>query len=317
MKTSMRNDIGLGLLVLLVSFVAFCMLMSGCRSDDAEQVKLSAPARISMVLGAEANAETNGMALLTAEATTNYYIVSDVMLKKMWTRQPVMATHDNEVIDASKTLVSYADAIAQSNAIANLYQISDAASSAMSNSINYLLEYTNQIPASAQHISMYFKPDTLVSNLAAFVVHETSDGVTDTQYVWYNTSLSLPPVRFVEYESSTGSTMVKCTWWDWKADGETITVNSNTWSGVHRCTITRPVELRYEMCKTRKNDRWGGQNGFSFGSMVAFLNGKPTFTGVISNVEENVFLTFKQGALVGQAPITNVIEEVSGETPTE
>lgn len=261
--------------------------------------------------GTKETKERAATALLTEEATTNYYIVSDSKLKKMWTRQPVMATEDDEIIDASHSLVTFADAEAQKVAIEHLDEISRAASHAMTNAIDYLLEYTNQIPASAQHISMYFRPDTLRKNLASFVVHETSDGVTDTQYVWYNTSLSLAPVRFVEYVTSTGKTIVKCKWWDWKADGETLTVNGNTWNGVHRCTTTRPIDCRYEMCRTTKNDKWGSESGFAFGSMVCFLNGRPTFTGVVSNVEDNVVLQFRQGAFVGQQPITNVVEEVT------
>lgn len=276
---------------------------------------MAAIASVLIFSGCESGKATSraDVPMFGTEAATNYYIVSDVKLKKMWLRQPVMATEDDEIIDASHTLVSYADAIAQSNAIANLHQISEAASSGMTNAINYLLEYTNQVPASAQHISMYFRPDTQVSNLAAYVVHETTDGVTDTQYVWYNTELSLAPVRYVDYITSTGTTTVKCKWWDWKAAGETLTVNSNTWHGVHRCTITRPVELRYEMCRTTKNDKWGSDNGFSFGSMVVFINGKPTYTGMVSNVEENVVATFRHGAFVGEAPITNVVEEVVSE----
>lgn len=253
-----------------------------------------------------------GASTLVGEgATTNYYIVSDIKLKKMWTRQPVMATEDDGLIDASGTLVTFAEAEAQKVAIEHLDEISNAASAAMTNAIDYLLAYTNQIPPSAQHISMYFRPDTLRPNLASYVVHETTDGVTDTQYVWYNTSLSLAPIRFVEYETSTGKTIVKCKWWDWKADGETLTVNGNTWHGVHRCTITRPIECRYEMCRSTKNDKWGSDNGFAFGSMVCFLNGRPTFTGMVSNVEDNVVLQFKQGAFVGQQPITNVVTDVT------
>lgn len=258
--------------------------------------------------------DTATVDLLGEEAVTNYYIVSDSQLKRMWTRQPVMATEDDEIIDASGTLVSYADAVAQSNAIASLNEISEAASRAMTNSINYLLEYTNQIPASAQHISMFFKPDTLNTNLSSYVVHETTDGVTDTQYVWYNSELSLAPIRYVNYISSSGTNTVKCKWWNWTAAGDTMTVNGNTWEGVHKCTITRPVDARYEMCRTTKNDIWGSANGFAFGSMSVFVNGNLAYTGVVSNEAENVVLTFKHGAYMGQTAITNAVEETtSGE----
>lgn len=263
---------------------------------------------ICMTFGAESEA-TN---IHEAQVETNYFVVSDVQLNKMWMRQPVMVTSDDEIIDASHTLASYTDAIAQSNAIANLSQISEAASVAMTNAIEHLLEHTNRVQTSARHISMFFKPDTLNSNLAAYVVHETTDGITDTQYVWYNCELALAPTRYVDYVTSSETNTVKCKWLDWNAAGETITVNGNTWNGVHRCAITRPVALRYEMCRTTKNDTWGSDNGFEFGSMNVFVNGQLAYTGVVSNVEENAVLTFKHGAFMSQTTITNVVEEASG-----
>ena len=128
-------------------------------------------------------------------------------------------------------------------------------------------------------------PPVAPSALMGFVVKETTDGTTDTQWVWYSQRLQRKPVRRVVYKTPTGEISQDVKWVDWTQEGETIKAYGRTWIGCHKCTIARPIAAQGISAITRLNERFGGDKGFDFGSVVVMVNGR---YGITTNLTDEV-----------------------------
>ena len=232
-----------------------------------------------------------------AAAVTNVFIVSDVVESKAWTRQAVMVTPSNRVMDLSGKLVEAADVAVLSNEAERVSAVSDAAVEGMRSAFAALYAVTGNVPDVAYHVAVTLPPSDTPASLMGYVVKEESDGVTDVQWVWYSQSLAAPPVRRVEYTTPSGVFSQPVTWIDWKNAGETVTVNGRTWNGCHKCEVVRPVAAWDLPALTRKNEIFGGSGGFDFGAALVTVGGKAAFTGVITNELTGEVLKFDNGVL--------------------
>ena len=229
---------------------------------------------------------------LTA-AITNTWIVSDSTNANAWTRQAVMVKPNKTIIDPSGVFVAGADAAAQSNAADRVTQISQAALEGMRMAIGALEAETNKVPETAYHVALALPPPDAPQSLMGFVVKETTDGVTDTQWVWYSHRLERKPIRRVVYRTYKGDVSQNAEWVNWNAEGETITAYGRTWQGCHKCTIVRPMAARGVSAVTRQNEVFGGESGFDFGSVVVMVRGK---VGITTNLTDAATtLTIKNG----------------------
>ncbi|MGN0875884.1 MAG: hypothetical protein ACI4TC_01280 [Kiritimatiellia bacterium] len=244
---------------------------------------------------------------IAATSVTNLLIVSDTVENLAYVRQPVLATADNQLIDASGKLVSFAEAVELEVATEEVKTISEAARVSLTNSLQYLYSNTNRVAKYSQSFAIAFAPESAPDNLQAYVVDESTDGITDVQWVWYSHELDLPPNRFVVYEYFGGSVTNAVTWAEagtpkgWSKEGTT----RKGWNGCHRCTVTRPVFAQGVTCLTKANDTFGGANGFNIGSMQLTVNGQPTVTGYITNRVDCVWAYFDNGVLKEKGYVTH------------
>ena len=239
---------------------------------------------------------TNGVETAAA-GKTNLVIKSDTVESLGWTRQAVMVTPSNRVMDPSGKIVEAAEASVQSNEAERISAVADAAVAGMRDAFSALYAVTGNIPDVAYHVAVTLPPGDAPASLMGYVVKEESDGLVDTQWVWYSQSLAAPPVRRVEYTTPSGVFSQPVTWIDWKNDGETVTANGRTWNGCHKCEVVRPVVAWDLPALTRKNEIFGGSGGFDFGAALVTVGGKAAFTGVITNELTGEVMKFDNGVL--------------------
>lgn len=204
-------------------------------------------------------------------------------------RQAVMVGAGGEVIDRSGTIVSMADTVAVQHAADEVGSISAAARSAMDVGLQRLYTATQNMATASYAIRMSIRPETERANLTSYVVDVSTDGTTDTFWVWYNRELAVEPNRTQTYEYFGGSEAAKCTWADssgakWVPAGTSRTVNGRTWTGVHKCTCVRPTWARRLQAQYIRNDTWGANaDGFDFGNIVPLVGGALPYTGWVTN----------------------------------
>lgn len=251
---------------------------------------------------AQATEDTNEV----ATASTPLLIVSNVEEVKAKVRQVVMASENNQLIDPSRQIASYAEAEALAAATEEVEVISVAAKEALDTSMKYLYDNTNKVAKASQTFAMDFAPLTDRANLTAYVVKEETDGIVDYQWVWYSQELALPPNRSVVYEYDGGSATNAVTWMDenptvqgWNPQGVTV----DGWSGCHKCKVNRPTFAQNIPVITRPNDVFGNANGFGFGSMLVTIDGIATYTGYVTNTVNSVVAYFDNGVLKELVPL--------------
>ena len=232
-----------------------------------------------------------------ASVVTNVSLVSDVATSKAWTRQAVLATPSNTIKDLSGVFVGAAEAAAHSNEAERIAAVSSAAIEGMRTAFGALYAVTGGVPRKAYHVAISMPPEEGGQSLRGYVVKEETDGVTDTQWVWYSHALPVAPVRNVEYVTPSGTFTAAAKWDAWTEAGTSIEVDGRTWSGCHRCTITRPQSARNIPALTRQNERFGGVGGFDFGAALVTVGGRPTFTGAVTNDITGEVLVFDNGVL--------------------
>lgn len=239
--------------------------------------------------------ETN--AVETA-AVTNTWITSSPTNVKAWTRQAVMVRPDKTIIDPSGVFVGAAEAAVESNRVDRVAAVADAAKAGMREAISGLMAVTNQVPETAYHVAVATLPPTDPTSLMGLVVKEQTDGVTDTQWVWYSHRLSRKPVRRIVYVTPSGRISQDVTWVDWDADGETITAYGREWSGCHKCTFLRPSSAYGVSAVSRINEVFGNGNGFDFGSVAVTIGGQSAITTNIVGKTTGRVMSIKNGFFV-------------------
>ena len=126
------------------------------------------------------------------------------------------------------------------------------------------------------------------------VPQSETDGITDTQWVWFNRTIDLEPRRFVVYETYDRASTNKVEWVDW-TNAVTVTHNGRTWEGCHVCTVTRPEWAQGGACLDKPNDTFGGLGGMDFGDLLLTCGNVPLYTGFVTNGVTGQVLYFDNG----------------------
>lgn len=235
--------------------------------------------------------------LAATAGTTNIVLVSGVISEPAWKRQVVMMRNPSgEIYNDDGKVGSAASSAAIDAAASAASEICDAANAAMLDALADLDAAQANAATNAIGLALAIMPETSRTNLTAYVVKTESDGVVDTQWVWYNRDIALAPNRYVVYETFGRAETNKVSWADW-TNTVTVVANSRTWEGCHVCTVSRPSWARGESCLDLPNDRLGGPSGFDFGDMLLTVGGVPAYTGFVTNGVTGAVLYFDNGFL--------------------
>ena len=238
-------------------------------------------------------------AQLGATATTNRVYVSETITEPAWKRQVVMKSGaTGEIFNDSGAVGSAAESAAAGEAAEHAAEISDAANVAMTNAARVLTDAGANAATNAIALALVVMPETIRTNLTAYVVKTETDGVTDTQWVWYNRKIDLAPNRYVVYQTYDRATTNKVEWTDW-TNAVTVVKNGRTWEGCHVCTVTRPTWAQGGTCLDLPNDRLGGSSGFDFGDLLLTMGGQQVYTGFVTNGGTGAVLYFDNGFFKG------------------
>ena len=241
-------------------------------------------------------------AQLAAEAATNVVVTSQTIEEPAWKRQVVMQDGAGRIFNDGGTVGSAAESAAAGEAAEHAAEISDAANVAMTNALRVLTDAADAAATNAIGIALVVAPETSRTNLTAYVVKTESDGVIDTQWVWFNREIFLAPNRYVVYETYDRAATNKVAWTDW-TNTVAVTHNGRTWEGCHVCTVTRPAWAQGVTCLDLPNDVFGGPGGFDFGDMLLTMDGEPLYTGFVTNGLTGAVIYFDNGFYKGE--ITN------------
>lgn len=236
--------------------------------------------------------------LAAAGGTTNIVIVSEPVEEPAWKRQVVMQSADGGILNDSGQVGSAAEAAAAGEAAEHAGEISDAANVAMTNALVTLDEAAGQAATNAIALALVAAPETVRSNLTAYVVKTESDGTNDTQWVWFNRQLALAPSRYVVFETYGRAATNRAEWVEW-TNTVTVVRNGRTWEGCHVCTVARPAWARGVACLDLPNEKFGGPFGFDFGDMLLTTGGQPLYTGLVTNGVTGEVLYFDNGFCKG------------------
>lgn len=257
-----------------------------------------------LILAAFAALEAFCADLGAESSSTNRVVTSKIVTEPAWKRDVVTVDELGQIHNDSGKIAQTAETEAVNEVARRAGEVSDAAKSAMNSALEELLRQTNGMATAGLGLALSFPPcNSYTNNLVAYVVKtETTNGVTDVQWVHYNYELSLAPNRTVVYETYGQQVKVAANWGEWDSKGETITVAGKTWHGCHRCTVARPAWAQGKSCLDIPNETWGGENGMTWGDMVLTHGGVPYFTGVVSNNADRVVARFDNGYLVELTP---------------
>lgn len=229
---------------------------------------------------------------------TNIVITSETVFEPAWKRSVVMQDGEGMIFNDGGAVGSAAESAATGEAAVRAAEISDAANAAMTNALAVLDRAGENAATNAVALALAIMPETSRTNLTVYVVKTVTDGVVDTQWVWYNRQIDLEPNRYVVYETHDRAATNKVKWVDWST-AETVTHNGRTWQGCHRCTVTRPTWAQGASCLDLPNDRLGGANGFDFGDLLITVGGAPAYTGFVTNGVTGAVLYFDNGFCKG------------------
>ena len=245
-------------------------------------------------------AATTARAQLFAErGATNIVITSETIEEPAWKRQVVMKNGaTGEIMNDSGVVGSAAESAAAGEAAERATEIGEAANVAMTNALRTLTTAQKNAATNAIALALVIMPETSRTNLTAYVVKTETDGVTDTQLVWYNRQIYLEPNRYVVYETHDRATTNKVTWVNW-TNAVTVVHNGRTWEGCHVCTIVRPAWAQGVTCLDLPNETFGGPGGFDFGDLLVTVGGDPSYTGIVSNGVTGAVLYFDNGFCKG------------------
>lgn len=237
--------------------------------------------------------------LFAPDGTTNIVITSETIEEPAWKRQVVMKSGaTGEIFNDEGRVGSAAETAAAGEAAEHAAEISDAANEAMTNAVRVLTDASANAATNAIALALVVMPETSRTNLTAYVVKTETDGVTDTQWVWYNRHIDLAPNRYVVYETYDRAATNKVEWANW-TNAVTVVKNGRTWEGCHVCTVTRPIWAQGGACLDLPNDKLGGPSGFDFGDLLLTMDGEPLYTGFVTNGVTGAVLYFDNGFCKG------------------
>ena len=240
-------------------------------------------------------AEAQDAAPLAADAATNLYIVSNAEIRRGWRRDQVMEDGTN-IVDASGTIASKADAIAVGTVTEGASAISDAAREAMESAIAGLASVTGQVPARAQHVLLCVRPDLAARPALTMVLTNatvSADGRTLSFVAAANRLLGTRPSMTLAFgDGVDGEETAKVKWTgDWDAA-----------SASHAGSVEIPAKYRGRPACLFVNVALGDAGGlFDFGSLVVAVGTKTAWNGVVTNTLDGAEVKVENGFFKGYA----------------
>ena len=224
---------------------------------------------------------------------------SNVVTNRAWERDVVMRHEPTGTIYNDRRTVGSATEVAAADIVAeSAADMADAANTSMSNQTTRLIAASLSASTNALALALVVRPETTRTNLAFYVVQTATDGVRDTQVVWCNWDIVLPPNRYVVYQTFGRCATNKFEWTDWSVKTN-VTVNGRMWRGCRVGTVTRPLWAQHQSCLDLPNDRLGGPSGFDFGDLTLTVAGRTPYTGFVTNNVTGEVLYFDQGVNKG------------------
>ena len=177
------------------------------------------------------------LAQLGADRSVSVVYNSNVVTNKGWERSVVMRHEPTgTVYNDGGTVGSKAEIAAANAAADSAADTAQAANDSMNVQLSRLNDASGGASTNAIGLALVVRPETTRTNLTFFVVKTETDGVIDTQYLWCNWNIVLPPNRFVVYQGFGQCTTNKMKFAQW-TNTVTVTQNGRTWNGCHVGTV--------------------------------------------------------------------------------
>ncbi len=213
----------------------------------------------------------------TREVVTN--LTSDAVRTKGWRRQYIMETSAHELIDPSGKVASTARAAAIAKVAEESTAIMEAAREGLDDAMEGLRAVTNRFPRDAVTLRLVVPPD---GNRQSFWAHEAeqwTDGTNDWALVWFSQELLIPPSLSRRYRGEEQTAYVDAEWPDWSES-----VDTNGFEGCRLMKFVRPDWARGVPLSPNPAVGIGRPDvGLSFGGAIVTVDGRETFTGVVTN----------------------------------
>lgn len=263
MRRSGRAEIDLGQTVVAALLLALCALTPPAFADEAEQ------------------------------SVTNVWLVSNVESRPGWRRDAVMERDGTNLVDRTGSVAAKSDGVAVKVVSDGAAGVSDAAKSAIEDAVQSLASVTGQVPARAQHVVLFVRPDLAARASLTFVLTNaavSADGRTLSFVAAANRlCASRPSMTLAFSDGVSGEATAKVKWTgEWAAD-----------SATHAGSVEIPAKYRGRPTCLYENVRTGDANGlFDFGNVVVTVGGRPAWNGTVTNALDGSGIKVANGFFV-------------------
>lgn len=216
-------------------------------------------------------AETDG------QSVTNVWLVSDVAHRPGWRWSVVMEDGTN-LVDGTGVVAAKADGAAVKTVSDGAAEVAEAAGNAMDAAVQSLSSVTGQVPARAQHVVMYVRPDLAARAALTFVLTNaavSADGKTLSFVAAANRLCSSRPSMTLAFADGVSAAQKAKVKWTGAWDAESAT---------HAGSVEIPAAYRGRPTCLYENVRLGDDAGlFDFGSVVVMVGGRPGLNFSVTN----------------------------------
>ena len=228
---------------------------------------------------------------------TNIVVQSDEVLLLRRRLYPVFKDENNRILNDGGTIGEKicTDAIDQ---VANeTVQMTEAAHTAMTNSLTYLNSALENAARDSIGIAIAFAPEDDTDTLTLYVADEYTDGTNDTFCIWFNSDILLPLNVFMDYGYYGGTQRVKLSWHPNFSFTTNVTDNcGRLWENCRVARCVRPDFAKGVTCITEPNIPFGGTSGFNFGGAILVNElGEPFLTCEVTNTIDKLVMRFNNG----------------------
>lgn len=243
-------DPDFGQAVVAVLFLALCALTLSAFADAAETAE---------------------------QPVTNVWLVSDVAHRPGWRRSVVMEDGTN-LVDGTGVVAAKADGAAVETVSRGASEVAEAAGNAMDAAVQSLSSVTGQVPARAQHVVMYGRPDLAARAALTFALTNaavSADGKTLSFVAAANRLCSSRPSMTLTFADGVSAEQKAKVRWTGTWDAESAT---------HAGSVEIPAAYRGRPTCLYENVRIGDDAGlFDFGSVVVMVGGRPGLNFAVTN----------------------------------
>lgn len=239
---------------------------------------------------------------------TNLVYTSGVVTNRAWVRHVVTATGRDfaTLRDKMGTFASAADVAALHETTEHLGEIEAAWSNGFARGHADLQSRLSQTPTNGIMVGLQFPPPSDASRraLEMYVVGTTYEGGYDYFLVNFSRPLSVKPNIEVPYVWNGGFTTNRVAGtWDFDTFRWTNVVslaqNGIAYTNVHTLRVERPAALAGVPCNLNPHGLFGRRGtGVTWGNIVLTVNGRPTYSGTLTNAAAGTFMHVYNGAIL-------------------